>query len=316
MMWETISLAVNIRTTFPFSVNFKAFKMAILSDNFKSAALMMGSMAGFVISDTFLKLAGDDMGFYQVIAVRGLMATALLAAFAAWRGGLFYIPAKKDMGMILVRSATEIGATICFLSALYHMPLANITAIMQSLPLSITLAAAVFMREPVGWRRYLAIFVGFAGVLLIVRPGAGGFEIYALYAVGAVAFVTLRDLVTRQLSSQVPSTFVAFFTTAVVMLMGFAMMSGEAWQPISQLEITYLAGSALALMGGYQFAIMTMRLGEVSFVAPFRYTSMLWAIPLSLFVFGDQPDIWMLAGSIIVVASGVYTFMREHKLSK
>ncbi len=277
---------------------------------------MMGSMAGFVISDTFLKLTGDGMGFYQVIALRGLMLTILLAAFAHWRGGLFYMPARQDAGIILVRSATEIGATICFLSALYHMPLANITAIMQSLPLSITLAAAVFLREPVGWRRYLAIFVGFAGVLLIVRPGAGAFDVYALYAIGAVGFVTLRDLITRRLSHHIPSTFVAVFASAAVMLMGFAMSVGNEWQPVSSLEFAYLSGSALALMGGYQFAIMTMRLGEVSFVAPFRYTALLWAIPLSLFVFSDQPDIWMLVGSFIVVASGIYTFMRENKINR
>lgn len=286
------------------------------SENIKSAALMMGSMAGFVVSDMFMKLAGDGMGFYQVIAVRGVMATALIALFALWRGGLFYMPAKKDRGLILVRSATEIGATICFLTALYHMPLANITAIMQSLPLSITLAAAVFLREPVGWRRYLAISVGFAGVLLIVQPGAGGFDIYALYALGAVGFVTLRDLVTRRLSRAVPSTFVAVSASGAVMMMGFVMSAGNGWQPMATSELVFLSGSAVALMAGYQFAIMTMRLGEVSFVAPFRYTAMLWAIPLSMFVFGDIPDIWMLLGSIIVVASGIYTFMRENKLNK
>ena len=290
--------------------------MTMSSDNAKSAVLMMGSMAGFVISDMFMKLTGDAMGFFQVIAVRGLMVTVLIYGFAIWRGGLFYLPSKADSLVIGLRTLTEIGATICFLSALYHMPLANITAIMQSLPLSITLAAAVFLREPVGWRRYLAIFVGFVGVLLIVRPGADGFDNYALYAVAAVAFVTFRDLITRRLSKDVPSTFVAGFTAGMVMLMGFGMSLGAEWQPISMLEITYLSGSALALMGGYQFAVMTMRLGEVSFVAPFRYTALIWAIPLSWFVLKDVPDIWMLLGSLIVVATGIYTFFRERQLSK
>ncbi len=287
-----------------------------LSTNMKSATLMVGSMAGFVISDMFMKLTGDGMGFFQVIAVRGVMVTVLIGIFAAWRGGLVYFPDRKDAVVITIRTAAEIGATICFLSALYHMPLANITAIMQALPLSITLAAAVFLREPVGWRRYLAILVGFIGVLLIVRPGTGGFDIYAFYAIAAVAFVTLRDLITRRLSPDVPSTFVAGFTAGMIMVMGFVMSLGAEWQPVSTQEITYLFGSALALMGGYQFAVMTMRLGEVSFVAPFRYTALLWAIPLSMFVFDDQPDFWMLLGSAIVVATGVYTFMREQKLSK
>jgi len=160
------------------------------SDNLVSAMLMMGSMAGFVISDTFLKLAGSDMGLFQVLAIRGVMATALLVAFAAWRGGLFYVPAKKDWGIIIIRTGTEIGATICFLTALYHIPLANITAIMQALPLSVTLAAAVFLREPVGWRRYAAIFVGFIGVVLIVNPATSGFDYFSLYAIAAVGFVT------------------------------------------------------------------------------------------------------------------------------
>jgi len=102
----------------------------------------------------------------------------------------------------------------------------------------------------------------------------------------------------------------------MIMVIGFLMSMRQGWQPVTTLELTYLGGAAIAIMAAYQFAIMTMRIGEVSFVAPFRYTALIWAIPLSMFVFGDMPDIWMLTGSAIVVATGIYTFFRERKISR
>jgi drug/metabolite transporter (DMT)-like permease len=208
------------------------------------------------------------------------------------------------------------GGTVCYLTALMHIPIANATAILQALPLAVTLGAAVFLKEPVGWKRYTAIAVGFAGVLIIVRPGAEGFDAFALLAVIAVGFVTLRDLATRRLSGPVPSLFVAFGTAVAIMLFGAVMLPFTAWQPVGSADLLHLAIAAGSLFFGYVFSVSSVRVGEVAFVAPFRYTILIWAILLGVVIFGDIPDAWTLLGASVIVATGVFTFYRERRLSR
>jgi drug/metabolite transporter (DMT)-like permease len=196
------------------------------------------------------------------------------------------------------------------------MQLANATAILQALPLAVTLAAAIFLREAVGWRRYLAIMVGFAGVMIIVRPGSEGFNAYSLWALGAVVFIVLRDLATRRLSVHVPSIFVAFLASVAVTITGAVLSPILAWKAVGVGDIQLLGGAALFLVIAYLFGIMTMRVGDISFVSPFRYTSLIWAIILGFAVFGDIPDSWTLLGSAIVVLMGIYTFYRERKMQR
>ncbi len=172
---------------------------AASSDNMRGAGFMVAAMAGFVVNDALMKIALVDVPLFQAIFLRGVVATALIGLLA-WRRGALRRPAPADMRVLGVRSFAEIGSTICYLTALMHMPIANATAILQAMPLAVTLAAAVFLREPVGWRRWSAILVGFAGVLLIVRPGTEGFDVNALWALAGVCFMTLRDLSTRRLS--------------------------------------------------------------------------------------------------------------------
>ena len=218
--------------------------------------------------------------------------------------------------MILLRAVGEIGGTLCFLTALFNMPIANATAILQALPLAVTLAAALFLGEAVGWRRYTAISLGFAGVLMIVRPGGEGFNAYALWAVAAVGFIVLRDLSTRRLTPGVPSTFVALTSSLAITGVGGVMAFTEPWQPVTAGALALLAGAALFIFFGYLFAVMTMRVGEVSFVSPFRYTVLLWSIVLGVVLFAEIPDAWTLAGSLVVVGMGIYTFHRERQLLK
>jgi drug/metabolite transporter (DMT)-like permease len=218
--------------------------------------------------------------------------------------------------MLVLRIIGELGGTVCYLTALMHIPIANATAILQALPLAVTLGAAVFLKEPVGWKRYTAIAVGFAGVLVIVRPGAEGFDAYALLAVVAVCFVTLRDLATRRLSGPVPSLFVAFLTAVSIMLLGAVMLPVTEWQPVEASHLIIIAVGACALFFGYVFSVSSMRVGEVAFVAPFRYTILIWAILLGVVIFGHIPDAWTLVGASIIVATGVFTFYRERRLSR
>lgn len=288
--------------------------MAPLSDNMRGACFMMVSMAGFCLNDALIKTVSDDLPMFQAVFLRGLIATVLIGVLALAQGALRFRPGRRDRRLIGQRMVAEIGGTACFLTALFNMPIANATAILQSVPLAVTLGAALFLGETVGWRRYVAIAVGFCGVLVIVRPGSDGFNAYALWAMAAIGFIVLRDLSTRSLSDGPPAAFVVFVTTvALTVAAGLAAFATE-WRSFTVGHMLALSGSAVFLLTGYVFGVMTMRLGEIGFTQPFRYTLLLWAILFGVLFFDEWPDVWMLAGSAIVVATGLFTFYRERRL--
>lgn len=217
---------------------------------------------------------------------------------------------------MLLRGSADVVSTLLYLAALRQMALADISAIMQALPLAVTLAAALVFHEHLGWRRLSAIGLGFVGVLMILRPGNGAFDSWALVALAAMALIVVRDIATRLFSAGVDSSTIAFHAAALVMLSGLVMGLGEEWRMPTLREFGLLAGAAALLMVGYLTAVATMRVGEISFVAPFRYTSLIWAIVLGLVFFGDWPDAWTWAGSVLVVGAGIYSILRERQLRK
>ena len=291
--------------------------MPQFSDNLRGAAYMVLAMLGFVLNDAIMKLVSSDVHLYQAIFLRGVLATAVMGVLA-WRSGGFAEPRNVTNKFVVLRTIGELGGTVFFLTALFNMELANAGAILQAMPLVVTLAAALILRETVGWRRYSAITVGLLGVLIIIRPGGDGFNIFSLSALAAVFCLVLRDLATRGIPRDMSSNFISFVAAAAVMIMGAIVTLFGEWQPVSVLSLLKLAASALFLMAGYYWSIQAMRFGEVSFTSPFRYTSLIWAIVLGYMFFGDIPDVPMIIGSIIVVASGLFTLYRERqvKLSK
>jgi drug/metabolite transporter (DMT)-like permease len=269
------------------------------------------SMAGFTINDTFVKLASAQMNAGQIMFVRGMMASAMLFLLC-WKTGALRPPRLLLNRAVLGRSVGEMLATVTFLIGLAHMPIGNASALLQALPLAVTMGAASFMGEPVGWRRWAAIIAGFIGVTIIVRPGAEGFNGWSLMILACVFFATARDLFTKTASKEIPSAFMSLATASIISLAGLLLIAPlGGWSPMSLKSFSWLAAASFFILFGYQYVIQSMRTGEVSFIAPFRYTSLLWAIGLGFLVFGDAPDFWMVIGSLIVVASGVYTFHRE-----
>lgn len=286
-----------------------------LSDNARGAVFMALAMAAFTGNDALMKHVTQDMPLMQAIVLRGVISGAMLAALAMASGGLHMTVGRADRGPVILRTLAEVGATLTFLTALMHLPLANISAILQALPLAVTLAAALVFGDKVGWRRMSAIAVGFAGVMLIVRPGAEGFTLWSLVAVASVLCVVVRDLATRRLTGVLPTLTVALYTAGAVTAMGAVGMAfGPGWQPVATGALAVLAAAAALLVAGYIFIIKAMRVGEVSFVAPYRYTSLLWAIVLGWLVFGSLPDALTWAGSALIVASGLFTMWRESRL--
>jgi drug/metabolite transporter (DMT)-like permease len=281
--------------------------------NARGALLMTLSVLAFVLNDGLMKTLLVDMSIYQAVFLRGIITIPFMAIMA-WRTGVLIVKLKgRDKKIILGRVLTEVLATISFLTALRHMPLANITAILQALPLTVTMAAALFLNEPVGWRRWIAILIGLCGVLVIIRPGMEGFSSYSLWALGAVVCVTFREIVTRQLSKDVPSLPVALATAIVICGFGAVNLPGVSWVPVSPALWVYLGGAGIAIIGGYLFSVMAVRVGDISFVSPFRYTAMIWAITLGFLLFGDLPDLPTIIGTLIIVLAGLYSLHRERK---
>lgn len=282
-----------------------------LSPNTQGALLMMGSMAAFTFNDTLIKTLGGQVPLFQIITLRGILTVALIFLFARRLGKLRFNFPLRDWGLVGLRSLSEVGATYFFLTALMVMPLANVTAVLQVLPLTITLGAALFFGEKVGWRRMAAILIGFCGMLLIVRPGPEGFSQGSIYALVAVLFVTSRDLATRKFSSQVPSMAVTLVSAVAVTCFAALASLRIDWVPVDTTQGAILAGAACFILFGYLLSVMVMRVGEVGFVSPFRYSGLLWALLLGWAVFGDWPDPITLLGAAIVVATGVFTLYRE-----
>ena len=286
------------------------------SDNLTGAILMMASMASFTLNDAMMKSLAGEIPLFQLLFLRGVLTTLLVGVIAARMGVLWPKIPRRDGWVIALRIGAETLAAYCFLTALFNMPIANVTAILQALPLTITLAAALIFREPIGWRRMLAIVIGFVGVLLIVRPGPEGFDVHVFYALVAVGLVTLRDLATRRLSKATPSMFVTLITSAVIMaVFGLASLTGD-WAAMNMRAGVLTAGAGVMIIGGYLFSVMVMRVGEISFIAPFRYTGLIWALGLGWLVFGQWPDGLTLLGATIVVGSGIFMLAREAKLAR
>lgn len=289
--------------------------MAELSENLRGAVLMTASMASFTINDTFIKSLSGDLPLMQTVFLRGLAVTPLLALLAWHRGALRFRLTRGDGWLLVLRSLSEILAALFFLTALYNMPLANATAILQAAPLMVTLAGALFFGEAIGIWRMSAILIGFVGVLLIVQPGGEGFTSYSIWALAAVLAVVARDVLTRKMSGALPSLTVATVTGfSVGAAAGIAALF-EPWAPVSAGNALALGGSVVAILFAYTLSVTAVRVGDMGFVAPFRYTGLLWALVLGLLAFGDFPGPLTLIGSAIVIAAGLFTYLRERRLA-
>lgn len=287
-----------------------------MSENLRGILLMCASMAAFTINDTFMKSVTQTLPLFQTIGLRGLVAVAGLAILAVATGAFQFRPSRRDAGLILLRSLADVAATVFFLEALLRMPLANLSAILQALPLLITLGAAMVYKDKIGWRRMTAILVGLAGVLIIIRPGTEGFDRWSLLGLASVACVVVRDLSVRPIQGQVPSTLVALGAAVGVTLMGWTGTAFQGWHSPTAWEAARVLAAGLFLIVGYLTSVAAMRHGDIGLVAPFRYTSLLWAIVLGFLVFGNFPDGWTILGAGIVIAAGLFTLWRERALRR
>lgn len=284
-----------------------------LTKNTQGALLMAASMAGFSCSDALSKTVIASMNAGQIIFIRGLFTTFFVFLLAHRMGALRSWKVALQP-MIALRIACEAIAAATYITALGMMPIANASAIQQAVPLAVTFGAMVFLKEPVGWRRWTAILVGFAGVLIIIRPGPDGFTLAALLVTACMFTTAARDLATRCIDKTVPSLMVTVCTAISISIFGaLCIVPLGGWQPVGTASLVQIFLASILVLVGYQSIILAMRIGEISFIAPFRYLSLIWSALLGLIVFGEMPDGWSIVGAAIVIASGIYTFYRENK---
>ena len=287
-----------------------------MTKNLYGALFMTLSMFGYASTDAFIKFIGLILPLSEILFLRGVVAVFLLFLITYIRNE-FFIKIKNDQYKYLfLRIFGDIGCTILFLTALINMKIANATAILQCLPLALTFCASLFLKERVGWRRWSAIIIGFFGVLIIIKPNSEDFNYYSLLAMGAVFFIVLRDLSTKKLDQSIPSTFISLVTAASVTLTGLLFAPFQVWV-IPSIEIFgALSATAVFLILGILFNVMCMRIGEVGFVVPFRYSIILFAIIYGAIFYNEIPDLRMIFGTFIIIVTGLYTFYREKSLPK
>jgi len=282
----------------------------LINENRRGILGMIASMVLFMCNDALIKHVSESLPTGQIIFLRGLSATLLVATMAVALGAWRQMPAVFDRP-VLARAAIDSLGTFLYLLALFNMPIANVTAVNLSVPLMLTVCAAFLLREQVGWRRWSAVVAGFVGVLLVVQPAAAGFNWFALVALAATATHAARDLLTRRLRAGIPSIIVTLSTAIVVTIVAAGVSAIEGWQPLPMRELTLLIVASAFLSGGYYLVIDCMRHGELSVVAPFRYTAMLWALLLGYLVWGDVPNLLAWIGIALLIGSGLYIFHRE-----
>jgi drug/metabolite transporter (DMT)-like permease len=286
-----------------------------LSTNGRGALLMVGSMLAFAFEDLFLKRAAMALPPGQVVAMVGVAGAICFWIIAAAKGQRI-LTRDALRGAALLRALSEGLATMLYVTALALIPLTVNSAILQASPLAVTMAAALVLGERVGWRRWTAITIGFVGVLVILRPGTEGFSPASLLTVGSVAMLVVRDLSTRMMPAAIGTFQLTTWAYLALIPAGLILMglAGDGPQPLDPARWGDLAGAVVTGLFGYWAVTAAMRAGDVSAIAPFRYTRLVFAVALAMLFLGERPDLATILGAGLIIASGLYTLAREARL--
>lgn len=286
-------------------------------NNLNGILFIIASMAAFTLEDMFIKRLSGEIPVGQILIMLGIGSGSVFAVMALIKRENLFAP-KAWRGVVLLRSAAEALGAMAFATALSLVDISTVAAVFQALPLVITMGAALFLGEQVGWRRWSAICVGFAGVMMIVRPGLDGFDPSVILVLLAVLAIAARDLLTRLVDSNISSTVVSFQAFASLILAGLALLliTGEQARGIDLRQGGMMLGGILFGVLGYYAIVVATRIGDASTITPFRYSRLLFSILVGVIVFGERPDALTLCGAGLIIGSGLYTFMRERRMVK
>jgi len=267
-------------------------------------------MAAYVVGDVVLKLLGRAFPASELIFWRSLIIAVTLGAVLAWTRPRFF-SASVFSWPVVARCLFDCVNILCFTTAVVHMKLAELYAILQMSPFLMTILAVIFFREPVGWRRWLAIIIGFGGVLLIIKPDPGELNYWALLGVLAAVGAACREIITRKIDPEVSTLEVTLLSAVFTTIGTFAFGFREPWPAMNRQEMLLLVIQAASWVAGTFLLVQACRTAPLSIIASFRYSLLVWGALAGYVVFNDLPDIWAICGAAIIVLCGLYMFHRE-----
>ena len=282
----------------------------MISENTKGAFLISLAAACYVMSDIFMKFLSSEISMFQITFLRGLLVTFFLFSYCYISKASFFIREWKDRFVIGIRSILEVIMTYTFLAALFNMNVANANAILQLIPLMVLLGSFAFLRQSPKTHEWIAVLVGCLGAVIIIRPGALDFNFYTIHALVAVFCLAARDLLTVRLNKKIPSNIVAFYSALMLTLASF-LLSKEPVHFGHLSNSLFILYTAIFVSIGYIASVAAMRFGDVTFVSPFRYTALLWAMAMGFIFFQEIPKFTTLLGGLIIILAGIYIFYKS-----
>lgn len=282
----------------------------MISENTKGAFLISLAAACYVMSDIFMKFLSSEISIFQITFLRGLLVTFFLFSYCYISKASFLIREWKDRFVIGIRSILEVIMTYTFLAALFNMNVANANAILQLIPLMVLLGSFAFLRQSPKTHEWIAVLVGCLGAVIIIRPGALDFNFYTIHALVAVFCLAARDLLTVRLNKKIPSNIVAFYSALMLTLASFLLSK----EPVNFGDLSnslFILYTAIFVSIGYIASVAAMRFGDVTFVSPFRYTALLWAMAMGFIFFQEIPKFTTLLGGLIIILAGIYIFYKS-----
>ena len=285
-------------------------------ENLRGILFMILAMAGFAFEDLFIKTLSAHLPVSEIILILGSTGSIIFLIIALLQRAPII---HKDLlnRYVITRTVLELFGALFFVIAIALTPLSSASEILQITPLLVSIGAAVFFRENVGWRRWTAVLIGFIGVLLILRPGFGGFMPASIFALLGAMFLAGRDLATRAMEVKLPSVTIALYAFLAFGISGiFIMPFNSAMIALTSTDIMYFIGASVFGVIAYYSLVIASRIGEMSVISPFRYSRIVFAMLLSILVLKENPDSLTLIGATIIVASGLYTFLRENVLKQ
>ena len=271
-------------------------------------AIMILAQAIFAVTDAIAKLLMETQPVMSVVWTR-------FAVFIVFLGPLMlrapaHLRRTPERPLIVLRALVTLGATFFMSMALARLPLATALTLMFIGPFIVTALSALVLKEPVGWRRWSAIAVGFGGMLLIVRPGVGGVGWAALFVLGSTLCWSIGVIATRKLGGRIDVVTMLVWQ-ALIGVIATAPFAYATWVAPTRLEYALMFVNGILNLSAQWLTVRALQLAPASTVAPLTYTLIIWATGLGWLLFDTLPDRWTLAGGAVIVASGLYVWWRE-----
>lgn len=282
----------------------------------RAIILMIVSMGLLATTDLFVKLSNAVAPVGQMMLFMSLGGTLAFILMARLKR-IPLLTRDAVHPMLLWRNVTEMIAAVGMIVGVSNTSLPVFAAITQAGPLVVTMGAAIFLKETVGWRRWLAVVVGLIGMLIVIRPWSAQFTGWELFAVMGITALSARDLITRMSPAHMHPIAISMWGFAATILPGIVLLGLGNWEVVSTPYVwSLIAGAVFVTTFGYLAITTAMRLAPASQVAPFRYTRLIYSITFGIIFFADYPDRWTLIGSALILGAGLYSFMRERRLAR